>query len=189
MIGIDEVGRGAWAGPLLVVAARQVLSLPTGLDDSKVLSKKRRQSLYFDIDLSCDIGEGWVEPSEIDDLGLTGAMRLAVERSLVNLDADTSEEIIVDGNINYCSSTYINARAVIGADALYPIVSAASIYAKVTRDTFMAKQAMIYKGYGFDKHVGYGTKLHKEALVRLGLLPIHRKSFRPIQKFSETKKP
>ena len=134
MIGIDEVGRGCWAGPLVVVAARLVGTLPTAIADSKVLSKKKRELLFDDIEIACDIGEGWVTPAEVDTLGLTEGMRLAVQRALVALSARQDEVIIMDGNINYCPAEFIQSQAVIDADATHPIVSAASIYAKVLRD-------------------------------------------------------
>lgn len=182
MIGVDEVGRGAWAGPLLVVAARQTSDLPKGLRDSKVLTKKRRKSLRYDIQLWCDLGEGWVTPKEVDELGLTAAMKLAVARALETLKATDDEEIIMDGNFNYCSEVYTNSRCVIDADATHPIVSAASIYAKVLRDEYMAKLAKDFIEYGFDKHVGYGTKQHLLALKTFGVTDHHRKSYAPVRK-------
>lgn len=182
MIGIDEVGRGCWAGPLLVVAARLTGELPAGLKDSKVLSKKKRELYKHDIVLACDIGEGWVSPSEIDSLGLSESMRLGTTRALNNLQAKTSETIIFDGNINYCDSKYTKSSAIIDADALFPIVSAASIYAKVTRDSYMTTLPDEYKVYEFDRHVGYGTKAHMEALKNYGVSDLHRKSYAPIKK-------
>ncbi len=182
MIGIDEVGRGCWAGPLLVVATRLTGDLPLGLKDSKVLSKKKRQALIYDIQIACDIGEGWVIPAEIDQLGLTESMRLGVARALDNIQAKTSETIIIDGNINYCDKKYINSSAVIDADAKYPIVSAASICAKVTRDEYMANLPERYQIYDFVNNVGYGTKSHITALALHGVSDVHRKSYAPIKK-------
>lgn len=182
MIGIDEVGRGSWAGPLVVVAARLIGELPKGVADSKLLSKKKRELPFHDIKLTCDIGEGWVTPIEIDVLGLTKAMELAVERSLIALGADPSSEIIMDGNINYCPSNYVNVKTVVDADANFPVVSAASIYAKVVRDNYMAEQAKIFPAYSFEKHVGYGTAVHIAALKQNGVCNIHRMSYKPIQK-------
>jgi ribonuclease HII len=184
MIGIDEVGRGCWAGPLLVVAARQISDLPKGIDDSKKLSKKKRSTLFYDIELACDTGEGWVSAEEVDALGLTKAMYVAVERALEALNAQPDEDIIMDGNINYCPPTFLNGKAVIDADALHPIVGAASIYAKVLRDSHMAAQDKLYPGYSFEKHVGYGTAAHSAALKELGLCALHRKSFKPIRAYS-----
>ncbi len=182
-IGIDEVGRGCWAGPLLVVAARVSGELPNGLRDSKLLSKKRRESLFNEIALSCQLGEGWVEPDEIDQLGLTEAMRLGVSRALASIKAVITDQIVMDGNINYCSKDFVNVTCVVGADASHPIVSAASIYAKVLRDRHMAEQAKIYPEYGFEKHVGYGTKTHSDALRQHGICDLHRKSYKPVRLF------
>lgn len=181
IIGIDEVGRGCWAGPLVIVAARQVGELPTTLKDSKLLSKKRRELLFFDIELVCEVGEGWVKPTEIDQLGLTGAMKLGVMRALNALKARTNDKIIMDGHINYCPKEFLNVECVIKADSLHPIVSAASIYAKVKRDNYMSEIAKQYPQYAFEKHVGYGTKLHQEALNQFGISPLHRVSFAPIK--------
>lgn len=181
VIGVDEVGRGAWAGPLLVVAARQKAELSPNLKDSKLLSATSRGSLMAGIEAACDIGEGWVMPGEIDNYGLTEAMRLAVSRALEALDAWKSERIIMDGNFNYCDPKFYNASAVIGADALFPIVSAASIYAKVTRDRYMATLPARYEPWEFDRHVGYGTARHVTLLRRHGVSDIHRKSFKPIK--------
>lgn len=182
MIGIDEVGRGAWAGPLLVVAARDRDLLPEGLQDSKVLTKRRREVLKQSIEAVCDLGEGWVSAPEIDQLGLTQAMRLAVQRALAAIDVAADEKIIMDGHINYCDQTFTNVQAVIDADATYPIVSAASIYAKVVRDARMAELVQTFPEYGFASHVGYGTRQHREALEQHGLTSEHRRSYRPIAK-------
>jgi len=184
MIGIDEVGRGCWAGPLLVVAARDLHELPIGLADSKVLSKKKREMFAPLIAATCDIGEGWVSAAEVDTLGLTEAMQLGVLRALLALQAAPSEPIIMDGNINYCPRIYENVNAVIDADAVYPIVSAASIYAKVARDNYMTLAALDCPGYGFDKHVGYGTKEHIEALQARGVCKLHRLSYKPIKLYA-----
>ncbi len=183
MIGIDEVGRGCWAGPLLVVAARSKQKLPNGLADSKVLSKQKRELLFELIVAACDLGEGWVEPTEIDHLGLTEAMRLGVARALTNLDATAHEEIIMDGQINYCPERFLKVQAIIKADSLHPIVSAASIYAKVKRDRLMTGLAEQYPNYGFEKHVGYGTAAHIAALKQLGVSKLHRLSYKPIKAF------
>lgn len=182
VIGIDEVGRGCWAGPLLVVAARQVAELPNSIKDSKKLSRYVRSQLFEQIASTCDIGEGWVMPAEIDNLGLTESMKLAVSRALDNLDAQYDEKIIIDGNINYCSNKYVKASPVIDADDLFPVVSAASIYAKVLRDKYMSELPTRYDVYEFDRHVGYGTKLHLEKLLEYGVSDLHRRSFKPIQK-------
>jgi ribonuclease HII len=180
VIGIDEVGRGSWAGPLLVVAARAKNDLPPGLKDSKLLSKKQRQEFLEQIKMVCSFGEGWVQPEEVDRLGLTKAMKLGVARALIELAADYQDHIIIDGNINYCPEEFVNAKAVIKADNSHPIVSAASIYAKELRDQHMIRLAQIYPDYGFDQHVGYGTDLHHLMLKVYGPSKIHRLSFKPV---------
>lgn len=181
VIGIDEVGRGSWAGPLLVVAARAKAGLPDGLADSKLLSRVKRQELYDLIVRTCEIGEGWVEPEEIDEYGLSRAMKLGVLKALIGLGALPEDEIIMDGSVNYCPDDYMNVKTIIKADSLHPIVSAASIYAKVTRDNYMARISSFYPDYQFEKHVGYGTKLHQELLKTYGVSKIHRQSFKPIK--------
>jgi len=185
MIGIDEVGRGCWAGPLLIVAARPKADLPAGLKDSKKLSAKQRDKLYPLIIESCDLGEGWVGPDEIDNIGLAQAMILGVQRALDNIEPSNAEEVIMDGDINYVSKipahSSLNSRAVIKADDEYPIVSAASIYAKVKRDDYMSKASLEFPGYGFEKHVGYGTSQHLQAMQALGVVKLHRLSFKPVK--------
>lgn len=181
VIGIDEVGRGCWAGPLLVVAARNRVKLPDGLRDSKKVSRLVRSQLKELIDKYCDIGEGWVMPLEIDHLGLSEAMRLGTERALAAIEAREDETIIFDGHINYCDEKFIRSSAVIKADDMFPIVSAASIYAKVVRDKYMAELPERYAIYEFDRHVGYGTKLHSELLKKHGVSDMHRRSFKPIK--------
>lgn len=181
-IGIDEVGRGCWAGPLLVVAARATGTLPTGLTDSKKLSKLARERYTRELQNVCVTGEGWVWPSEIDSLGLTAAMRLGVARALDAVEAHLDDEIIMDGNYNYCPVEFTNVQCIIKADGSIAEVSAASIVAKVKRDVYMTEKALDFPAYGFESHVGYGTATHILALKQHGLTDIHRKSFKPIQK-------
>ena len=164
IVGIDEVGRGCWAGPLLVVAARATSELPANLKDSKLYSRRQRQEILKLLSICCDFGEGWVGAVEIDNRGLANALRLGVSRALKNLGVQTSEEIIMDGKINYLPKKYKNGKTLIDADNLIPIVSAASIYAKVARDRLMIGLASKHPAYGFEKHVGYGTKTHILAL-------------------------
>ena len=183
VIGIDEVGRGCWAGPLLVVAARAKKSLPAGLADSKTLNRTQREALLESIIESCELGEGWVQPEEIDDLGLARAMRLGVSRALMMLGVAADEEIIIDGLVNYCPPEFTRVQPVVKADATHPTVSAASIYAKVTRDAHMIRIAKFHPFYGFEKHVGYGTAFHEAALRIHGVSKIHRKSYKPIKAY------
>lgn len=186
MVGVDEVGRGCLAGPLLVVAARQTGELPKGLNDSKQLSRQKRESIFKLLTSSFEFGEGWVKPVEIDRRGLSGAMRLGVKRALKQLEVDHKEEIVMDGPVNYFSTKYRNVTCLIDADALVPLVSAASIYAKVTRDRFMVELAKRHRRYGFETHVGYGTPAHLEALNRFGYLKrVHRTFFSPVAALEE----
>jgi ribonuclease HII len=179
-VGVDEVGRGCWAGPL--VAGAVVLGMPIeGLKDSKKLSKKQRESLAIDIGLRAKaIGLGWVQPSEIDRIGLTEAVRLAMQRAVDQINVPY-DEIIIDGSINYLRHDS-RATPIVRADDLIPAVSAASIVAKVARDQWMAKEAhKLHPEYEFANHVGYGTKRHVELLKLYGATPLHRKSYKPIQ--------
>jgi len=164
-----------------VVAARQVGELPVGLADSKVLTKKRREALFYDIEIACELGQGWVTPAEINKIGLAKAMRLAVRRAMSNLGVGRDEEVIMDGPVNYCMKKFGRVQCVIDADASCPLVSAASIYAKVLRDRYMTDIAPKYPVYRFEKHVGYGTKLHREMLNLHGITDLHRISYKPIQ--------
>ncbi|MDB5164068.1 MAG: Ribonuclease [Candidatus Saccharibacteria bacterium] len=181
MVGIDEVGRGSWAGPLLVVAARAIRELPVGLKDSKQLTRPEREAFCLLIKESCVIGEGWVQPIEIDGLGLSQAMRLGVSRALESLGCRVNEHIIIDGNINYCPDQFKLVQAVVKADQHYPIVSAASIAAKVARDTYMTDIARKFPAYKFEKHVGYGTRLHAALLQEHGPCQLHRRSYKPVR--------
>ena len=183
MIGVDEVGRGCLAGPILVVAARAKSQLPDGLKDSKLLSRKRRLEILDLLSNRCEFGEGWVEAIEIDKHGLAKALRLGIKRALSKIDAQIEEEIIMDGNINYLPKRFKRVKCLIGADSLVPIVSAASIYAKVNRDNFMMKLAKRYPVYRFEDHVGYGTEAHLKAINSYGVLKfVHRTSYAPVSK-------
>lgn len=183
MIGIDEVGRGCWAGPLLVVAARQTGRPVDGLADSKTLSKTQREALFDGIRENFQFGEGWVQTEEIDEHGLAAAMLMGVSRALLQLGAKSGDGIVMDGTVNYCPAEFSNVQTIAKADATIPSVSAASIYAKVLRDNHMARIAKFHPFYGFEKHVGYGTALHLSALKIHGISAIHRKSYKPIQAF------
>jgi len=183
IMGIDEVGRGPWAGPLVVGA----VVLPDGvsidgLTDSKKLSAKKRLELDAQIrEVALGWGLGWVHADELDAVGLSGALKLATIRAAEAVKAPY-HEIIIDGTINFLKETnkgaYVTTLA--KADLLIPAVSAASIIAKVARDTYMANQETVYPGYGFASHVGYGTAKHREALDKHGVTPLHRRSFAPI---------
>ncbi len=181
MVGVDEVGRGSLAGPLLVVAARAVGKLPPDVKDSKLLSKKQRIIVLERLNSCCEFGAGWVHASEIDKYGLSRGLRLGVKRALVSLGLEIEEEIIMDGKVNYLPAKYKNGRCQVNADVDIPTVSAASIFAKVHRDEFMAKLATKHPDYKFEHNVGYGTAEHLKALAEYGALSsIHRKSYAPV---------
>lgn len=176
MIGIDEVGRGAWAGPLLVCAARLRIDIE-GLNDSKLLSAKRREILNVEILQKADIGYGWVLSSEIDEFGLARALKLAARRAIIDISPMANEQIIIDGSINLLPDLP-QVETIIKADMTITAVMAASIVAKVARDAYMHDLAEQYPDYGFENHVGYGTAMHADAIKKYGLCLQHRHSFR-----------
>ena len=184
MLGIDEVGRGPWAGPLVVGAVVLGDAEIDGLTDSKKLTKKRRDTLDIQIrEKAAAYGLGWVSAEEIDDIGLSEALKLATIRAVEQITAPY-HEIMIDGTINFLKETskgqFVTTLA--KADLLIPSVSAASIIAKVARDNYMAQQDDVHPGYGFASHVGYGTAAHAAAIASLGVTPLHRTSFAPIAK-------
>lgn len=187
VVGLDEVGRGCWAGPL--VAGAVMLGEPiVGLADSKKLTKLQRQRLSKLIQLKAKaFGLGWVDSAEIDTLGLSKSVELAMRRALecITLNFD---RVVIDGNINYLANDP-RSVAVIKADDSVPEVSAASIIAKVARDAWMSSAAVRYPAYRFDKHVGYGTKLHLQMLQKVGVCQLHRRSFKPIKSIVENSVP
>ncbi len=179
-VGIDEVGRGSWAGP--VVAGAVLLGDDViGLKDSKKLTKAQRENLSEQIIKKAQaFGIGWVDAGELDSIGLTAAVGLAMQRALEQITIEF-DEIIVDGNLNYFPNDS-RAVAVIKADDSVPAVSAASIIAKVARDNYMSTVAhQKYPEYAFDRHVGYGTTLHNQMLRLYGVTELHRKTFRPVK--------
>ncbi len=183
IIGIDEVGRGCWAGPL--VAGAVLLDTPLrGLRDSKKLTRLQRERLDVQIRKKARaIGLGWVTSEELDLIGMTEAVRLAMRRALAKINVPY-ERVIIDGNYNYLKDVP-QTSALIKADDIVPSVSAASIVAKVARDAWMYRVAQDFPEYGFESHVGYGTPGHRRALARHGVCNLHRRSFLPIQKLLE----
>jgi len=188
ILGIDEVGRGPWAGPLVVGAVVLGDTVIPGLRDSKKLSAKRRALLAAQItEKAAGVGLGWVHADEIDALGLSAALKLATRRAVEQITVPY-HEIIIDGTINFLAGTSkeVYVSVLPKADALIESVSAASIVAKVARDTWMADQEAVYPGYGFASHVGYGTAAHRVALSTRGVTPLHRRSFAPIAALAGT---
>jgi len=179
--GVDEVGRGPLAGP--VVAAAVILDPQRpieGLADSKKLTEKKRRQLSFEIrerSLAWSIARAEVE--EIDDLNILHATMLAMKRAVDALELQP-HRALVDGN--RLPDLSCDAEAVIRGDAIHPCIGAASIIAKVARDSEMVEMEIKYPGYGFDRHKGYPTKIHLQALQQLGVTSIHRRSFAPVRK-------
>ena len=186
IVGIDEVGRGPWAGPLVVGAVVLGCEIE-GLTDSKKLTKKRREELNVEIlDKAASVGLGWVHADELDELGISASLTEATKRALRQINVPFYE-IIIDGTVNLLSGTTLSqyVTTMKKADLLVPSVSAASIVAKVARDAFMAEQAEYYPEYGFAAHVGYGTAAHRAAIAKHGVMPLHRLSFAPLAKYAE----
>ena len=185
--GIDEAGRGPWAGP--VVAGAVIFpdlkisdSLAQKLDDSKKLTAAKREALFEELHASnALIGCGMASVEEIDSLNILQATFLAMNRAVKNL-TQVPEFIIIDGNKSP-SNLPCPARFLIKGDALSLSVAAASIIAKVTRDRLMTELAKEFPYYGWEKNAGYGTKAHQDGLKTHGICVHHRKSYAPIKKF------
>jgi ribonuclease HII len=177
--GIDEAGRGPLAGP--VVAAAVILprrGRPRGLDDSKQLTAETREELALAIRRVGVVAIGVASVEEIDTLNILHAAHLAMQRAFAALP-EQPVAAIVDGNM--APELPCPVECVIDGDVIVPIVSAASIIAKVERDRMMNELCALYPGYLFSKHKGYATPEHQEALRRLGPCAIHRRSFKPVQ--------
>ncbi|WP_455209613.1 ribonuclease HII [Kaarinaea lacus] len=179
--GVDEAGRGPLAGPVIAAAVILDTNYPIdGLADSKKLSEIRREQLANTIKqyaLAWAVGRAEVE--EIDTINILQASMLAMQRAVAGL-AVSPQHVMVDGN--RCPNFPCTASAIVKGDALIPSISATSIIAKVARDQEMIQLDQQYPGYGLNGHKGYPTKKHLEALNRLGVSPIHRKSYAPIKK-------
>ena len=174
--GVDEAGRGPLAGPVCAAAVilPECFELP-GLDDSKKLTEKKREALFEKIcSEAVSFGIAFASVEEIESLNILNATFLAMNRAIEALSV-TPELALIDGNRN--SGIIIPSEAIVHGDALVPSISAASVLAKVTRDRLMLELAGKYPGYGFEKHKGYGTAAHYEAIRRLGPCEIHRPSF------------
>ena len=182
--GVDEVGRGPLAGPVVTAAVILDPDHPIeGLMDSKKLSEKRREELAEQIkiySLAWSIGRAEVE--EIDAINILQATMLAMQRAVAGL-SPSPEHVLIDGN--RCPPLDCTAEAIIKGDGLIPAISAASIIAKVCRDNEMVVLDSQYPGYGLAGHKGYPTKVHREALIRLGVTPVHRRSFGPVRRVIE----
>lgn len=176
--GMDEAGRGSWAGP--VVAAAVILKNGTklpGLTDSKLLNAEQRDFLYEKIIKTCDYGVGIISHEEIDKCGLLHATFRAFEQALNSLKSHV-DHILIDGRDHFTFK--IEHTSIIKGDLKIRAISAASIVAKVTRDRLMIEYAQKYPEYSFEDHKGYGTTRHQNALKKFGVSEIHRKSYAPI---------
>lgn len=179
--GVDEAGRGPLAGP--VIAAAVILdphSPIAGLADSKTISAARREKLAAEIRqkaLAWSVARAEVE--EIDSINILQASMLAMSRCIQAL-VIRPDKIQVDGN--RCPEADMPVEAIVRGDCLVPAISAASILAKVSRDDEMVAMDALYPGYGFAVHKGYPTRVHITALTKLGVSPIHRRSFSPVRK-------
>ena len=177
--GIDEAGRGPWAGP--VVAAAVILdpeNIPAGLNDSKKLSEARREALFELIQKSAHWGIGEASVEEIDSLNILKATHLAMTRAIAQLPIRPSH-CLVDGN--RAPKIDIPVQTIVKGDQISLSIAAASILAKVFRDRIMKKLAEDYPHYGWEKNAGYGVPEHQRALKLVGISPHHRKSFKPIR--------
>lgn len=178
--GVDEVGRGPLVGNVVTAAVILDPQRPiAGLNDSKKLSEKKRDALFdLIMDNALCVAVGSATPVEIDQLNILHATMLAMQRAVAGLTM-RPERILVDGNRT--PDFGIPAAAVIKGDGLIAGISAASIIAKVTRDREMAELDRCFPQYGFAAHKGYPTKAHFEAIAQYGVLPEHRRSFRPVR--------
>ena len=177
--GVDEAGRGPWAGP--VVGAAVVLDperVPNGIADSKKLSEAHREALFDEIFSTAQVGVAFADAERIDRDNILAATLWAMQRAVAELDCNPSL-VLVDGN--KAPALSCATETIVKGDALSLSIAAASIIAKVSRDRMMKRLDVQYPGYGFAQHKGYGTAQHSEALHRLGVTALHRRSFKPIK--------
>lgn len=181
ILGVDEAGRGPLAGPVVAAAVKihEYHDFFEIINDSKKLSEKKREELFDKILTYCDVGVGIASVEEIDEVNILEATFIAMNRAIedVSKNSDvTFDTVLVDGN-KLIKKYNGKQEFLVKGDAKSLSIAAASIIAKVTRDRIMLKFAEIYPEYHFEKHKGYGTKLHREILLEKGVLPIHRKTF------------
>ena len=177
--GVDEAGRGPWAGP--VVAAAVILDpdrIPVNIDDSKVIDEDGRAFLYNRIMKVADVGVGIAGVDRIDRDNILNATLWAMTDAVAQLRSKP-RLVLIDGN--RAPRMGIETRTIIKGDAKCLSIAAASIIAKVTRDRMMLALAKDFPGYGFERHKGYGTPEHQAAIQRLGVCALHRRSFKPVQ--------
>ena len=185
--GIDEAGRGPWAGPVVAAAVMFAAGGPPPylramITDSKLLKAERRAALQPAILACADAAVGLASVAEIDSMNILQATLLAMRRAVVRL-AHLPDLALVDGNRAPCLPCPV--RTVVGGDRLSLSIAASSIVAKVARDRLMARLALDHPGYGWERNAGYGTAEHRAGLARLGPCVLHRRSFRPIRELLE----
>jgi ribonuclease HII len=182
--GVDEAGRGPWAGPVVASAVIfHTTKAIRGVNDSKQLTRDERETLFLRITERCHVGIGIASVEEIGEFNIWGATTLAMRRAVSNLPI-APEMALVDGKI-HPKEFPCKTETVVDGDAISYSIAAASIIAKVTRDRIMCEQALFYPQYGFDRHAGYGTPQHRNALKTHGPCAIHRTSFAPIRALIE----
>ncbi|MCG3268566.1 ribonuclease HII [Yoonia sp. I 8.24] len=177
--GVDEVGRGPLAGP--VVAAAVILdpeNIPAGLNDSKKLTAKKRDALYDAIMDAAEVSLAQATVAEIDEHNILRASHIAMVRAIAGL-ARPADHTLIDGNL-VPRGLDISNETIIKGDGRSLSIAAASVIAKVWRDRHMVDLAQQYPGYGWEKNAGYPTAVHKSGLVELGVTPHHRRSFKPV---------
>ncbi len=183
--GVDEAGRGALAGP--VVAAAVIFDSPPdieGLTDSKQLSAKMRQMLDAEIKKKCACWTvGIASPAEVDRINVLQATLVAMKRAIESL-AIRPTQVLVDGT--HLPELNCPGEAIPKGDLKEPVISAASVIAKVARDSMMEYYSIAFPDYGFEHNAGYGTKLHLESLSKYGVTSIHRKTFAPVSRLEQT---
>lgn len=179
--GVDEVGRGPLAGPVTAAAViLDPLNIPDGMNDSKKLSAKKREGLFDQIMATAQVSIVHVSVEEIDEINILQASLIGMVRAVDGL-GHCPDHVLIDGN-KIPKGLTIPATAVVKGDAKSLSIAAASIVAKITRDRLMHELANQFPGYGWEKNAGYPTKIHQEALVKLGVTPHHRRSFGPVHK-------
>ena len=190
VVGIDEVGRGAWAGPVTVAAVvLDPADLPDGVRDSKRLSPARREVVATEIDRRALVGLGVAENDEVDAIGLAAALTAAVRRALgavLRSDGAPSEPLVlIDGPVDLLRRDGVEVVTLVRGDAASRSIAAASVVAKVDRDRRMEDEERTHPGYGFARNRGYGSPEHVAALERSGPCALHRRSWAPIARLGQ----